>query len=214
MHPVVVSDAAFSWRATFEPFRRELPRSAARWLDFGSITDERPANEVVRGWESRDRLLAIRSRRTASSSTSYHFVRSAILKAGYFDLAVAALTGSAISIDRRHSLAVHERLRVGDAERLGGHYALQILLPTDVGWDDVPDLRKHRAIRDHRSIMREIESVAIGSAESPAELDDRIRREYDRRLIAAAEKGVPLSGRVALQAIGFVVGAVADASRP
>lgn len=214
MRAVIVSDATFSWRATFEPFRRELPRSAARWLDFGSIADDRPANEIVRGWESRDRLRDITARRIARSSTRDHFVHSATLKAGYFDLAVAALAGSAISMDRRHSLAVQERLSAGDAQRLGGHYALQVLLPTDFGWDDVPDLRRHAAIRDYRSILREIESAAIASSESPAELDDRIRREYDQRLAAAASKGVPLSGRAALTAIGFVMGFVADASAP
>lgn len=215
LHPMVVTDADFSWRATFEPFRRELPASASRWLDFGAITDEGPVNELVRGWESRDRITDFMSRRTATSGpASGHFVRSAMLKAGYFDLAVAALTGSGVSMDRRHSLAVAERLRAGDAQRLGGHYALEVLLPTDFTWTDVPGLRKHAAIRDYRAIMREIESAAIGSSESPNELDDRVRREYDQRLVAAAKKGVPLSGRVALQAIGFVVGAVADASAP
>lgn len=216
MHPIIVGDAAFSWRATFEPFRRELPASASKWLDFGYITDEGPANKVVRGWESVDRLNELLASRHGAGRAPVDdpFVKPAIVKAGYFDLAVAAETGSAVSMDRRHSLAVDQRLRAGDAHRLGGHYALEILLPTDFGWTDVPDLRKHRAIRDYRAIMRDVEAAAIDSATSPAEFDDLIRRGYQRRLIAASKKGVPLSGKVALQAIGLVAGAVADSAAP
>jgi hypothetical protein len=216
MHPLVVSDADFSWRATFEPFRRELPASASKWLGYGFLTDESPANAIVRGWESIDRISSFRAavRGTDATPTSGEFVRSAIVKAGYFDLAVAALTRSAVSMDRRHSLGVDVRLRAGDAHRVGGHYALEVLLPSDFTWTDVPDLRKHRAIRDYRAIMREVETATMDSTASPAELDDLIRREYEGRLVAAAKKGVPLSGRVALQAIGFVVGAVADAAAP
>ncbi len=105
-------------------------------------------------------------------------------------------------------------MRSGDAQALGGHYAMELLLPTDFGWTDVPDLRKHRAIRDYRTIVREIEAEAVRSGRSPVDVDDRIRREYDQRLAKAAAKGLPFAGRIALQGIGFVVGAAADTTAP
>src|SRR5213078_624830 len=53
---VVATEATFSWQATFEPFRRELPRSTATWLDFGRVADDRPAQEMVKAWQSSDRI--------------------------------------------------------------------------------------------------------------------------------------------------------------
>jgi hypothetical protein len=215
MHPIIISPAEFSWEATFEPFRRELPASASGWLAFGFIDDDGPANEIVRGWESIDRRNAFRAEvRGIATPSHVNFVRPTIVKAGYFDLATAALTGAAVSMDRRHAIAVDERLRAGDAHRLGGYYALEVLLPTEFTWADVPDLRRHRAIRDYRAIVRDVEAAAIRSAATSIELNDLIRREYERHLVAASTRGVPFSGRVALQAIGFVAGLVADSAAP
>lgn len=214
MHMVVASEATFSWRATFEPFRHEIPASAASWLDFGAVTDDRPVKDLVGRWESDDRLRQWAKAGRSRDVPEGPFVESAILKSGYYDLATAALTGAAISIDRRHALAVRRRLSQGDARRVGGHYALQMLLPLDFGWDDLPDLRSHRAIREFRVIVAEIEAIAFDQARSLAELDDAIRSEYTARVEAAAQRGLPFSGRVAMQAIGFVAGEAANLAVP
>lgn len=135
-HAMVQGPATFSWRATYEPFRKELPPSATEWLvKRGHVADPEP----------RDGRL----------------VENAIVKAGYLDLAVAAVTGSAVSIDRRHQLAITRRIEAGDAQRVGGHYALEILLPVGFRWDDVPDLRAMRALRDDRAIIREVEEAEL-----------------------------------------------------
>ena len=212
-HPVVSTDATFSWRATFEPFRRELPASAARWLSFGHVTDDERVKQVVRDWESSDRLRAVELR-PRSTTPGGQFVRDAILGAGYYDLAVASTAASAVSFDRRHSLAVETRIRAGDAQPIGGHYALEFLLPTEFRWSDVPDLRKHRALRDYRAIVRDIEAEALRTSRSVAEINDQIRREYERRLAVAAAKGVPFTGRVTLTAVGFILGVAADSVAP
>jgi hypothetical protein len=208
---MVVSVADFSWRATFEPFRKELPASATKWLAFGHVDDESQVSRVVRGWEDADRLYRLVHR---LPSTASQFVESSIVKAGYFDLGAGASARVAVSMDRRHALAVQRRLEAGDAMRLGGHYALEVLLPTDFGWSDVPDLRKHRAIRDYRAIIREVEAAAIDAGTSIRDIDERIRREYQDRLLAASAKGLPFRGRVTLTAIGFVVGVAADLAAP
>ena len=213
---VVMTEATFSWRPTFEPFRRELPASAARWLSFGHVTDDGPAKDIIRGWESSDRIDEWRRYRNKPrpEPPGGQFVHSAILDAGYHDLAVAATAQMAISIDRRHRLAIDARLRAGDAQPLGGHYALGLLLPTKFAWQDVPDLRRDRSLRDYRAIVREIESEALRTGRSAADIDDRIRREYQDRLGKAAAKGIPFAGRVGLQAVGFILGAAADTAAP
>ena len=216
LHPVVSTEATFSWHATFEPFRRELPASAAAWLSFGHSTDEEPAKEIVRGWKSADHHDEVRryGLTPVPVQPGGPFVHSAILEAGYFDLAVAATSGFAVSIDRRHRLAVERRRQAGDAQLLGGHYALEVLLPTEFTWTDVPDLRKHRALREYRAIVREVEEEALRSSRSAAEIDERIHLEYEARVIAAAAKGIPFAGRAALAAVGFVLGAAADTAAP
>jgi hypothetical protein len=215
-HEVVATAAAFSWHATFEPFRRELPASAARWLTFGHVADDATAKKIVSGWESadRDRELLRYGFGPRPEPRGGQFVHSTILEAGYYDLAVAGLAGVAVSIDSRHRLAVENRLRAGDAHRLGGHYALELLLPAEFTWDDVPDLRKHRALQDYRAVLREIEAEALCGELSTAEIDDRIHREYEGRIERAASKGIPLGGRLALQAVGFILGAAADSAAP
>jgi hypothetical protein len=215
-HPLVTTEAAFSWQATFEPFRRELPASAAGWLSFGHMTDEEPAKEIVQGWESADHNEELRryGRNPVPEPADGQFVHSSILKAGYFDLAVAATSGFSVSFDRRHRLAVERRCRAGDAHVLGGHYALEVLLPTEFTWTDVPDLRKHRALREYRAIIREVEEQALRSGRSVAEIDERIHGEYEARLAAATARDIPFAGRAALSTVGFVLGAAADTAAP
>lgn len=215
-HPVVSTEASFSWKATFEPFRRELPASAGSWLDFGFLDDERPAQDIVRGWQAADRADDFRRYKLAPRPTlsGGQFVHEALLSAGYHDLAVAAVTGSAVSIDRRHSIAIQRRLQSGDAHRIGGHYALELLLPVAFSWDDVHDLRRQRALGEYRAILRDVEDAAMTAGGTVAEIEDQIRSEYQQRLTTAARKGLPFAGRAALQAIGFVLGAAADTAAP
>lgn len=214
-HPVVTGDAVFSWHATFEPFRRELPASAAAWLSFGHIDDDEPAMEIVRGWNSSDRDAEFRRYRLGPrpDPPGGPFVDGAILSGGYYDLAVAASASVAVSVDRRHRRAIETRLRAGDAHHVGGHYALEFLLPMEFTWTDVAELRRHRALRDYRAIVREIEAEAF-AMNSSGSLDEKIHREYERRLVAAAGKGLPFGGRVALQAVGFILGAAMDLAAP
>jgi hypothetical protein len=207
----------FSWRATFEPFRRELPASAARWLSIDHFVDDdsdEPIKDMARAWTVSDHLRRSSPNGPSRGSPVREYIDDEIRADGYYDLAVAATAAIAVSIDRRHSLAMDTRLGAGDARPLGGHHALELLLPRDFTWSDVPELRKHRALRDYRAIVREIEAEALRTSRSASEIDNRIHLEYDRRLAVAASKGVPFAGRVALTAVGFVLGAAADFAAP
>lgn len=216
MHTMISTPATFSWRATFEPFRRELPASAARWLDFGHVEDEAPSKATVRQWTSQDRDDDFRRYRLGPrpEPAGGQFVANALIEAGYFDLATAAHAGVAASVDRRHRAAIQRRLAAGDASPIGGHYALELLLPTAFSWDDVVGLRRDKGIREFRAVMRDIEDLAMDQGETIAEIDSLIHREYRIRVAAATSKGLSFGGRVALTAVGFVGGVVADQAAP
>ncbi len=218
-HPLISGPAVFSWHATYEPFRRELPASASSWLDFGAVDDDRPAKDIVRVWEQRDRTDATmrwlaRGRVPGPEPPGGKFAYDSILKAGYYDLAIASVTRSAVSIDRRHQIAVARQLQLGEAARVAGPIALEVLLPTDFGWEDVADLRRMRALRDYRAIISEIEAAALDRTTSVEDLERQIHGEYATRLAAATARGVPFTGRLAMTGVGIVLGALADTAAP
>jgi hypothetical protein len=214
-HRVVTTEAVFSWLATFEPFRRELPASAAAWLSFGHAVNDEPAKKIVAGWESSDRNEDLRRYRLGPrpEPPGGQFVHGAIVSGGYYDLAVAATAGVAVSFDRRHRQAIDTRIRAGDAHHVGGHYALKVLLPSEFTWADVPALKRYPALREYRAIVREVEAEAFAS-DSSGSIDELVHREYERRLVAATAKGVPFGSRVLLQAVGFILGVALDAAAP
>ena len=213
---VVSTEATFSWQATFEPFKGELPRPFPKWLAFGHVTDDREVKAAVNAWKAADRMAELRRYGTGPRPPrpDGQFVYDAILNAGYYDLATGVATGAAISIDRRHALAIATRVEAGDAVPLGGAYALEVLLPVGFTWSDLPMLRRDRRLADYRAILREIEAEALSTSGTAAELEDRIRREHGRRLEAAASSRLGFGGRVVLTSIGFVVGAAADVAAP
>jgi len=200
-----------SWRATFEPFRLELPGSTAEWLWIDHVPDEIRAltTQTALAMSIMDYIEDMRPRDPARR------VFDKIIRGPtYNDLEVAQAEHWAVSVDRRHRVAIETRLHAAEAHYVDGHRALEFLLPTEFTWRDVPNLRKHRALREYRAILREIESEALLGSSSPKEIDDLIHREYDRRIAAAAAKGVPFGGRVALTVVGFILGVAADSAAP
>jgi hypothetical protein len=212
MHAVIVTPATYSWRASFEPFRDELPSSAARWLNFGHITDNASMRRIVQDWQRVDRLVSYGGDRRRPS-LEHHFVTKTILDATYKDLAAAAVAGVSVSIDRRHQTAVRARVTAGDATPVGGHHALGLVVPGDISWSDVDELRRMRGMRDYRAVVRDIEAMAFAAGGSGLEIDARTRREYQAR-VDRAIAGMSLGGRAAMQLVGFVAGAVADSAQP
>lgn len=208
---MVGTTTTIAWSATYEPFRRELPASAAEWLDYGAPTDEAPANALVSKWESADRLERLRryyarGQKLDPDPPGGEWVESTIVKATYLDLAISAVTGSAVSIDRRHQLAVQRRITAGDAQVIGGHRALELLLPVGFGWEDVSGLRGMDAIQDYRAVIRDVEADALDGATSIADLQERIQSGYREAVARATARGLPMVVRVAVAVIGFALG--------
>lgn len=212
---VVSTEASYSWRASFMPFRRELPASAAKWLHVVGLDDVGEARALVRDWESTDRLARLRRNglKPASAPPEGIFVRDGILKAGYADLAAAALAGVAVSVDRRHQVAVNSRLVGGDAQRVVGHHALEILLPVSFTWHDVPALRADRGLRSYASIVRDIEVASLETAGSLAELEDHVVARYLAAIAKASER-IGFAGRASLALVGFVAGEALNIPSP
>ena len=212
---LIRSPAEFSWQATFEPFKLETPRSRSRsWLDFGHPTDESAITKVVREWLAEDRQARVATHLSGLHVPAKSFARESILKAGYFDLALSIVMGVGISIDRRHQLAIAERIVASRGEHIGGHDALEVLLPSDFSWADVPGLRRQPAIREYRAVVRDVEAAAMDAATSSVDLRRRIQAEYAGALATASAKGLPVAGRVTIAAVGFAVGIAADTAAP
>jgi hypothetical protein len=215
MHAMIVTPASFSWRATFEPFRRELPASAASWLHYGWYDDDPETKQLVRDWQTADRHARYRRHGLKPRPTPRegHFVREKVLEGAYDDLAIAAVARVGVSFDRRHQIGVQTRLAAGDAKPVGGHYALEVLLPVDVGWEDVPEIRSTKGFRDYVAVIREIEQLSLAEASTLGELDEGIQARYRARVAKAAEQ-LPFGGRVTMAAISIVVGTAAGVVNP
>jgi hypothetical protein len=215
MRAMIVTPASFSWRATFEPFRQELPASAASWLHFGWYDDSPESKQLVRDWETADRMAAYRrdGLKPRRAPAQGQFVRDKILDGAYNDLALAAIARVGVSLDRRHHIGVQARLAAGDAKPVGGQYALDVLFPIDIGWGDVPELRAMRGFRDYVAVVRELEQLSLADASTLGELDDRIKARYRARVAKAAEQ-LAFGGRVTMATISLVVGAAAGVVNP
>jgi hypothetical protein len=213
-HAMIYTQAEFSWQATYEPFRRELPASASTWLNFGHPTDDTPIKAMVSKWQSEDRQAAAIARLRGQALGAGGFSSEAVLAAGYYDLATSAIAQAAVSVDRRHADALRARLALEAAHRIRAAHALEVLLPTGFRWDDVPVLRKSRGIRDYRVILGEIEEAALAGATSIEDLERRIASEYAVALSKAQARGLSFGGRVILAAVGFVAGVGADVAAP
>ena len=207
-HVLVSTPVEFSWEATFEPFRAEAPASAT-WLAFGYPTDDRPIKQVVAEWQQAARLAGFAAGRSEPT-----FVEGALLSAGYYDLATSAVSGYGVSIDRRHRVAIDRSVREGGAHRLPGHAALAVLLPSDVSWADVSELRTMRGIRDYRRILAEAEDAALDSATSVEDFERLVNTKYAGALAKAASRGPSLSARMGFALVSFVVGEAAGVAAP
>lgn len=201
--PLVASAASVAWDASFEPFKRELPRGSGSWdwLKWGHADDPQEAAEFVRDWTRHARDDPGLQRRWPEP-----FVRGLFVDAVHKDLALSATLRAGIDIDRAHLPVVAARIRAGDAAAVLGHRALHLVLPKEVRWEDVNELRRHKAIAEYRSVLRDVESVALAGATSLAALDLRIREELWGRIAGAEAKRPSRWIRRGITAIGVVAG--------
>jgi hypothetical protein len=204
-HPVVRGPATIAWEATFEPFRRELPAAAAKWITYGHNLDTPEVQATASGWhwaDDRDAHL--------QGLWPNTFIRDLFVKATHLDLAMSAAMGTAVSVDAAHGPVLAARARAGQAQHVYGHRALHLYLPTGFTWDDIANLRRHKAMNEYRAVLRDVEAVALDRAVSLGDVDRFIREVYSGR-VASAEARRPAGwARVTVGAIALVAGVAGE----
>lgn len=203
MHGVLHSDTTVSWRPTFEPLIRDLA-GTYDWLEFGTIRNTRPAEELAKPWVDADEKDP-----SLKDVIPEQFVRNTLIKNANVDLASGVTLGAAVSFDSFHARLVSARVRRGEAKPVFGPKALSLLVPevSLMPWEEIDAARKLSGMADYRSLLRDIEAAALASAASIDDFERRVQTEYANHLREAAAKlaGLRLI-RMRTAALDWVVG--------
>lgn len=199
----VTSDTTLFWRATFEPFKREL-REAYPWIEFIHVTlpppDQRIAKEMAEA-DLRDGML--------TDLIPDKHSRGVVIDSTNEALVLGARIGAAPSLDAMHQRVLTARQQRGQAVRVFGHRALQVVFPTvdRMAWEDVDAARGIAGLADLRAILSEIEQAAWSVAESGTGLEEGIRQAYMARFERAVAQLQPsLRGTAIAIAMGTGLG--------
>lgn len=208
-HTALKTLATIGWRATFEPFKRELPREAHEWFTFGHANDSSDAKRIASQLRYRDRESVELKRMLPANGGPFGFVRDRVIDDANLDLLLGAGLGSAVSLDSLHASVVRARVERGEAHPAFGSNSLPILVPNvaNLEWDDISDLRRQSGLRDFRALIAEIEAAAWDASTSPASFAALVHQEFESRLRVAQDRVAGSVGRtIAAASVGFVVG--------
>ena len=124
------------------------------------------------------------------------------------DLAVGASGGWDVSVDRFHGRVISARF-AGDATIQTQGLALPILVPRvgDLDWSDIARIRKLKAIKRLREVLREVEAEAFDVARSGRDLEAAMHRAYTSKVADASDKVQGLRSAGAMGVAELVVGA-------
>lgn len=181
--PVLHSETSICWLPTFEPFLNELPPQC-EWIAFGRPGDLPPPFEKLRDrWKRSDDRNAALYRLVPEN-----YVRSRVVEHISQDLAAGAAGGWDISVDRLHGRVIGARFAEDATLRTNGA-ALPLLMPRvgDLAWDDIVEIRRHKAIQRLREVLRDVEAEAFEVAASGGDLEDAMRKAYTAKVAAAVD---------------------------
>jgi hypothetical protein len=199
---VFSSQTSIDWRPTFEPFQKELPPDCD-WVVFGNPEPMRPeSKKLADKWKRFDDRNGALNR-----LVSENFVRSRLVDDISTDLAVGASGGWDVSVDRFHGRVISARFEGDAAVKIHG-VALPILVPRvgHLAWDDVAAIRRMKAMERLRDVLREVEMEAFEVASSGGDLEQAVRRAYDRKLRDAAGNVEGVRSAIGHSLVDFVVG--------
>lgn len=201
---ILDSPAVVSWRATFEPIKKDLT-SAHDWFVFGHADDPRDPGHALARQER-----ALGNHPEVQALLPDHFVRDLVVRQAHRDLLVGGVYRSAVSMDPLHGRILTAQIRSGTAAPAFGPQALTILVPDvrSLSWADILELRANRGLRQYREVLREIEALAWDASESLDEFEDVVHREFVKRLTDAVDaKSLPR--RLVRAAVSMAVGEMA-----
>lgn len=196
------SRTSICWSPTFEPFRKELP-SRCDWIVFGNPAPLRPEfKRLADRWQYVDEQNGALDRIVPEE-----FVRSRLIDDISTDLGVGASGGWDVSVDRLHGEVINARF-AGDAALEIHGIALPILVPRvgDLPWDDIEAIRRLNGLQRLREVLREVEMEAFEVAGTGGDLEQAVRRAYDRKLRAAVDKVEVIRSFVANELVELIVG--------
>ena len=202
---VLASQTSIDWRPTLEPFLKELPPDCD-WVSFGRPNPMLPeSKKLAQNWKRFDQRNGALNRLVPEN-----FVRSRLVDDISSDLAVGASSGWDVSVDRFHGRVISARFEGDAAVNIHG-VALPILVPRvgHLAWDDVAAIRRMKAMERLREVLREVEMEAFEVANVGGDLEQAVRRAYDRKLRDAAGNVESFRSAFGHSFVDFVVGAVA-----
>jgi hypothetical protein len=201
---ILDSPAVVSWRATFEPIKKDLT-SAHDWFVFGHADDPRDPGHALARQER-----ALGNHPEVQALLPDHFVRDLVVRQAHRDLLVGGVYRSAVSMDPLHGRILTAQIRSGTAAPAFGPQALTILVPDvrSLSWADILELR---AIEDCVSTERCCVRSRLwrgDASESLDEFEDVVHREFVKRLTDAVDaKSLPR--RLVRAAVSRAVGEMA-----
>jgi len=201
-HQVLASQTSISWFPTLEPFQKELPADCD-WIIFGSTNQLPPEfKNLADRWKRYDDRNGALTR-----LVSEHFVRSQLVEHISTDLAVGAAEGWDVSVDRLHGRVISARFANDAAVDIRG-IALPILVPRvgHLGWDDIADIRRLKEMERLRAVLREVEIEAFEISNGGGDLEQAVRRAYDRKLRDAVKNVEGVRSAVGHGLVEFIVG--------
>jgi hypothetical protein len=207
MHTIIESESAIGWSATLAPFLRELPGEADWFHPVRTSDPTGPAGSLVRNWTTAD----LRSD-SVRKSIPEQFVRSLVVKHANRDLVIAAAAGIAVSQDSLHRRVLDQRFNDAADLRPTG-FAMPILFPNvgDLSWQQIMELRNHKAMVRFRSIIREVEAGALARANG-GDLEAAAHATYRDYLSRAAGPLDTLPSILKRSPISLVLGGAAGAA--
>lgn len=200
MREFINSETTISWRPTFQPFANEVSGDCD-WLRWVSPQKSSAAKSLAQQWtrlDSRNGVLA--------KEMPVEFARRLVIQHANADLSLAAVGGLAIMQDPLHRRVMEARFQGSSWQAAG--FVLPIVLPavTDLGWEQIAGVRRHRSLGRFRSVLKEVEKEALEEATRTGDVESATHHAYESYLASAAGEFPGLPNLVKRTVGGLVVG--------
>lgn len=194
------SETSISWNATLMPFAREFS-SGCDWMHFVRPEPGRSVKQLANEWTNNDKNNA-----SLRDAIPVKFVRNTVIAGANNDLALAAGSGVAVSIDSLHQQVVAQRFKDAAGWHLRG-FAMPILLPNvqDLPWESIVEMRKNRHMGRFRAVLRGIEDE-VREVYRGGDVKDVVHRIFERHQSDVFGEVEGLGAGVKKAAGGLVIG--------
>ena len=197
------SPSTYSWEATFEPFKEELPKAYPWLVPFGGGLNEN-GKKLAGDLTKEDTQDPFLTHRIPAS-----FVRSMVISSANTDLILGYGNNAAVSMDAFHTTLLQSRINRGFTKRVLGWSSLQILYP-NVGhfsWEDMDAVRRLPGTAELRDSLTDIENAAHECYESTNSFEQLVREEFSKRIDDANERTkTTFSTALSFSLLGLVIG--------